>query len=114
MRLHSGVQTLDFDGLLAAGNRDRNDHGANHVLSPVAVDFPVVLLEFDELWLILKSVEQEERAIVWKAQAWGHLRSLGFFLGALGGCLFIYFNGLGARQVGGAVLLVFGSSRPIH
>ena len=62
MRLNGGVRPLQFDRLLVAGDRD--DSGVQNIGFFVSVDLAGILLQRYQLRLALKSIEQNNSAVV--------------------------------------------------
>jgi hypothetical protein len=107
MGLDGGVSAIEFDGLLESGNGI--DRALKDVDLSVAVDVAGGLIDFDELGLALKVVEEEDAGIFREAEAG---RDLGH--GDVGAFeFFIEFDCGGRRGLGDAILLVSLCGGPV-
>jgi hypothetical protein len=99
------VGAFEFDGLLESG--DRIDGAFEDVDLGIAVDIAGGLIDFEELGLPLKIVQQEDAGVFWDAETGNNFGEGGFDAVQF----FIEFDGLGGWS--GTILCIFFCGGPV-
>ena len=111
MGLSRGMGAFEFDGLLGAGQGI--DGAAKDVGLGVAANVAGGLLDFHELRLSLKTIEEKDTGGFRQAKSRGDLRELGFRAFAILFKFLVEFSGFGNGSSGGALFLVLLGGRPV-
>ena len=112
MRLNFGVQAGQLDDLFRLGHGI--DGGAQDVALHVPVEFPAALLQLDQLGLGLKSIEQDDAAIVGQSKSGRHVRRPGLVRLAFRFEFLVEGDSLRGGLARGTVFFVLVGRGPVH